>query len=61
MYVMPENIAGDPNGYIECLQRTLKDIEAKEGKLPPVLYFQVIFAVALRHLMIVCEGGQLRS
>jgi hypothetical protein len=40
-YIMPENVKGDPNAAIECLQRTLKAVELRDGRLPPILFFQV--------------------
>jgi hypothetical protein len=39
-YVLPENVAGDPNTAIECIQRTLKDHEKTFGRLPKTYYFQ---------------------
>ena len=42
VYITPEaRVASDPNLTIECLQRTLKRIEAQDGYLPPVLYLQL--------------------
>jgi hypothetical protein len=40
-YIMPENVKGDANCSIECLQRTLKSVELRDGRLPPTLFFQV--------------------
>ena len=40
-YVTRDNIAGDPNLTIECLQRTLEWVEEVRGTLPPQLYVQV--------------------
>jgi len=34
-------VASDPNLTIECLQRTLKTVEAQDGYLPPVLLLQL--------------------
>ncbi len=39
-YVMPLNIQGNPDTSIECLQRTLKTIEKRDGRLPPKFYLQ---------------------
>ena len=54
-YVLPENIHGGPNTVrqrhsivclssltqaIECIQRTLKAVEDRDGKLPGTFYFQ---------------------
>jgi hypothetical protein len=39
-YVTPENIAGGPDGAIECIQRQLKSIDEREGGIPKTFYFQ---------------------
>ena len=40
-YVTRDNIAGDPNLSVECLQRTLQWVEDVRGELPPQLYLQL--------------------
>ena len=40
-YVTRDNIAGDPNLSVECLQRTLQWVEDVRGELPPTLYLQL--------------------
>ena len=40
-YCVPENIPGDSNVSVECLQRALKAEERKRGKLPPIFNLQL--------------------
>jgi hypothetical protein len=41
-YSALDNVRGDPNFNIECLQRTLKKVEERRnGKLPPVLFLHL--------------------
>ena len=39
-YVCPENVSGDPNTAIECIQRSLKQYEADGTRLPRTFFFQ---------------------
>jgi len=57
-YLSGEEWPHDSNLTIECIQRTLKDIERKEGKLPRTLFVQMDncsrlgFAITLRVLCV---------
>lgn len=40
VFLTGEEFPSDSNLTIEVIQRILKDVEQKRGKLPPVLYLQ---------------------